>query len=161
MRSAHLHENLAISLGVGLFAVALLIAEKKPGLQTTRGIRNNNPGNIKYSEANQWIGQTGTDGTFAVFSDPVYGIRAAAVLLKNDIRAGKATVEQLITEWAPKSDDNPTGSYVEYVARAVGVQPWEPVTIQDIPDMLAAMIYFENGVQPYSLGLIQEGVALA
>lgn len=48
------------------------------------GIRNNNPGNLKYNPANAWTGQTGQDSNgFAVFSDPVYGLRAAFRVLQS------------------------------------------------------------------------------
>ena len=48
----------------------------------TIGIRNNNPCNIKHSSANNWAGQIGSNRNFCVFSSPLYGLRAAFVLIR-------------------------------------------------------------------------------
>ena len=54
--------------------------------QTTRGIRNNNPLNIKFVKRNKWTGRVPeeqkTDPLFEEFTDMVYGLRAAIVLLR-------------------------------------------------------------------------------
>ena len=34
-----------------------------------RGIRNNNPGNIEFNEANPWSGSAGHDGRFIKFKE--------------------------------------------------------------------------------------------
>lgn len=127
-----------------------------------RGIRNNNPLNIRYSAANDWQGQTGTDGEYAIFSAPEYGIRAAAKLLNNYItRYGLRSVRSIINRWAPPSENN-TGSYVDAVAKKLNVQPddvllW-PTSVNKLID---AMIHHENGIQPYSASQIEQGVLLA
>ncbi|HDF2344629.1 TPA: structural protein, partial [Morganella morganii] len=52
----------------------------------SRGIRNNNPGNIDYRPANNWKGQLPYDKSieprFCRFSAPEYGIRAIIALLR-------------------------------------------------------------------------------
>ena len=48
------------------------------------GVRNNNWLNIRYNPANDWVGQTGgDDNNYAKFDDPVSGLRAADIVLKN------------------------------------------------------------------------------
>ena len=49
-----------------------------------RGIRNNNPGNIKYNGIN-WAGLSipPSDGVFCVFTEARYGLRALGKLLRN------------------------------------------------------------------------------
>lgn len=53
----------------------------------TRGVRNNNPFNIKMSNKNNWLGKvkhsSNTDGTFEQFISMKYGLRAGVRLLKN------------------------------------------------------------------------------
>ena len=50
-----------------------------------RGIRNNNPLNIRLNPDNRWQGKVppkhNSDGAFEQFHDPIMGLRAAAVLL--------------------------------------------------------------------------------
>jgi hypothetical protein len=50
-----------------------------------RGIRNNNPLNIRLNPDNRWQGRVppkhNSDGAFEQFEDPIMGLRAAAVLL--------------------------------------------------------------------------------
>ena len=48
----------------------------------TRGIRNNNPGNIRVSK-DQWEGMTGDDGAFVIFDSPESGVRALAKNLQS------------------------------------------------------------------------------
>ena len=45
-----------------------------------RGLRNNNPLNIRKG-AQRWQGQTGNDGAFCIFESMEYGYRAAFRLL--------------------------------------------------------------------------------
>jgi hypothetical protein len=47
----------------------------------TRGLRNNNPGNIEFGSFAKKYGATGSDGRFAIFPTMVDGIRAIAELL--------------------------------------------------------------------------------
>lgn len=77
-------------------------------------LRNNNPLNIRYSSGNKWIGQTGKNKGFAVFSDMVYGWRAAIILLVKYQRTGYDTIRKIVTRWAPPSE-NDTEAYIRDV----------------------------------------------
>lgn len=127
-----------------------------------RGLRNNNPGNIEYNgTAWQGLDSPPSDGRFARFSDPVYGIRAMSRILDTyRDRHGLNTVQSIISRWAPAHENNTT-AYTDYVARRVGVDPMQPLTQSDRPAVIAAMIKMENGEQPYPMSLIEQGVALA
>ncbi len=121
-----------------------------------RGIRNNNPGNIRRGSS-RWAGMSPvqTDDAFVQFETPEYGIRAMAVLLRNYQSQGFGTIYGMIGKWAPDSDGNDSMAYAEFVAMRSGVMPSEPVELELIMvPMLAAMIQYENGVQPYSLDTI-------
>jgi hypothetical protein len=131
----------------------------------TRGERNNNPGNIE--RGSPWLGlspdQSG-DSRFAVFEEPIYGIRALAKLLLNYQRIhGLQTVEQIINRYAPPSE-NVTQSYVQSVANRLGVSPRERLNLSDPNTLMAltsAIIHHENGRVIYPREIIAQGVYLA
>lgn len=129
-----------------------------------RGIRNHNPGNIR-DTGDPWVGVTGSDGAFEVFSAPVYGLRALAkILLGYQSRYGLSTVAQLINRWAPPVE-NDTGAYVDAVARELGVSASTGVDLRASPaflaNLVAAIVRHENGQQPYAADLIARAVAMA
>lgn len=117
-----------------------------------RGIRNNNPGNLDFIAPPElpWNGQVGTDGRFGIYDTAAHGVRALAHQLLKDFRAGAQTLTDLITEWAPPSE-NDTGAYILAVSNAAGIAPDEPLDLQsNLPAVTAAIIQHENGEQPYS-----------
>jgi hypothetical protein len=130
----------------------------------TRGIINNNPGNIRLSRT-AWQGEVpGSDPAFVTFGEPQDGIRAMARVLLNYQRVhGLRTVEAIISRWAP-SEENNTAAYAEDVAKRMGVQPEDRIDISD-PAILSALcqaiIRHENGQQPYPGATIEAGVAMA
>lgn len=97
---------------------------------TPRGIRNNNPLNIRYNPRNNWVGQTGNDGQFCVFSASKYGIRAAVKILQkyagND---GKITIFEIINKWAPRTDGNNTEMYIEKVCHAMCLRETDTIDV--------------------------------
>lgn len=87
--------------------------QTKPRLP--RGIRNNNPLNIRLS-SNCWLGKVtpSTDGEFEQFKSVEYGIRAAFIILRTYIqRHGVKTIKQLIERFAPANENN----VIAYVTR--------------------------------------------
>jgi hypothetical protein len=88
-----------------------------------RGIRNNNPGNLIYTNI-KWNGKLpkdqNKDRRFEMFIAPEYGIRAMIKDLKHDIEKGKNTVPTLISEYAPKFENN-TGAYIQTVCKDLKV----------------------------------------
>lgn len=127
-----------------------------------RGFRNNNPLNIEYNEANDWVGQTGVEslGRFATFSHKKYGIRAGAKLISRYMGTyGLRTVNGIIGKWAP-SHENDTNHYAATVAARMGVSPDETIYVDDINDLIYQMVKFECG-EYLDYALIDEGCALA
>jgi len=122
-----------------------------------RGIRNNNPLNIRYNAKNQWLGQTGSDRVPAekgmcVFTSMHYGIRAAFKLLSNYGRKyGLNTVRSIITRWAPPSDDNNTEAYIKRVCDTMKCEPefvphfGTQCDMHECCLMVKGMIIVENG----------------
>jgi hypothetical protein len=110
-----------------------------PGL--TRGIRNNNPGNIAIGD--NWQGMTGNDGTFLIFADMSWGIRAIGVSLMNMINKGYDTITTLISEWSTTDQ----AAYIANVAAYTTIDPnaqlgTDPDTIQSL---IQAIVNQENG----------------
>lgn len=121
-----------------------------------RGIRNNNPLNIRENGTN-WQGRVGNDGEFVQFSMASLGVRAAARILKNyRDKYGINTVSGIINRWAPPNE-NDTQSYIESVAKKVRVSPSQTLGDSDYPNLIRAMIYHENGQQPYAADVINQG----
>lgn len=145
--------------------------------KTPRGIRNNNPLNIRKG-ADKWQGMAAAqpDTQFVTFASSIWGIRAAARLLinyqdKHDLN----TVHSIIGRWAPENGDsngakaggeykNHTAAYRKAVAVAMGVGVTERINVHEyhyLRPMLEAMVRFENGVQPYSDAEYDKALVLA
>lgn len=118
-----------------------------------RGIRNNNPLNIR--RGNNWKGerQNQTDKSFEEFVSMEYGIRAGFVLLRNYITgySGKTapfdTVRKIVMRWAPPSE-NATQRYIDFVAKDMNVSPDTKLSFKDKKTMVSlvyAMIFVECG----------------
>jgi hypothetical protein len=140
-----------------------------------RGIRNNNPGNIRWSN-DQWKGlipkDQASDKSFCVFRSPEYGIRAMARILRKYTTykgmpgVGKPnidTVREIINRWAP-AIENDTEAYIQSVAKNLGTTANAPIDVFDnaiMLKLLKAIITHENGQQPYSDAQIINGINLA
>lgn len=149
----------AAVLGLGLVLAAGAGAARM--YDTPRGIRNNNPGNLRFSVANDWLGQVGHDaGGYVIFDTPAHGLRALAILLSNyQARHGISTLEALVNRYAPSADGNDERAYVLALSAAVGVGPEEPFNITAmLAALMAAIIRHENGRNPYSLAAINSAV---
>ncbi|WP_185965303.1 structural protein [Flavobacterium franklandianum] len=116
----------------------------------SRGIRNNNPGNLIITSI-AWLGKIpipqNTDKKFEQFSSMELGIRAMFKDLINDINKGKNTVRKLINEYAPPSENN-TAQYIKDVCQSIGVQPDQQITSINQSFLLKlgkAVIKKENG----------------
>ena len=133
------------------------MAEKK----LPRGIRNNNPLNIR--KGNNWKGEVGssTDGEFEQFVSMQWGVRAGFKILKNYMTGygGRVrpltNVHDIIHRWAPPSENN-CKAYIDSVCRFSGLHEFERLQFSDRNKMLAlvdGMIRVECG-QAISLDII-------
>lgn len=121
-------------------------------MRKPRGIRNNNPLNIRCSD-NAWVGVSGKDKDgFCQFTKPEYGIRAAARILQSYWeRHGIDTLRGVITRWAPTDDGNPVDAYVTAVSIWADIDPDDTINLFDYQiayRLLMAMARFENGKPP-------------
>lgn len=123
-----------------------------------RGIRNNNPLNIRIG--NTWLGERAnpTDPAFEEFVTMEYGLRAAFLILRRYIRRyGKNSVTSIISTWAPSSENN-TIRYIDTVCSRTGLAPDEPIRYEDkvtMCQLVAAMAFVECG-QPIASSKIEK-----
>lgn len=102
----------------------------------TRGIRNNNPANLRRGSAWQGLVDkslvpvllgTSWDSAFCQFQNVQYGIRALIITLRTYVRThGLHEISDIIRRFAPPSDGNATDKYIAYVKKECrwgGVHP--------------------------------------
>lgn len=127
-----------------------------------RGIRNNNPLNIRIG--NVWLGEVSNpiDPAFEQFVTMPYGCRAAFVLFRRYIRHYHRTRLALFIEaWAPRSE-NDTTRYIDRVSKLSGIALDEELRFEDEHQMcslMAAMAIVENG-QPIKESDITAGYSM-
>lgn len=128
-----------------------------------RGIRNNNPLNIRIG--NTWLGEVNdpTDSEFEQFCSMEYGCRAAFCILRRYIKRYKLNnISQIISRWAPKNE-NATQAYIDHVCNQMGYTPDSVIEYENRDAMcklVAAMAVVENGQSiPYEK--IQKGYDIA
>lgn len=115
------------------------------GARSPRGIRNNNPGNLRYSSFSQQLGATGKDdGGFAVFDTMQQGIEAAVKLLESYAARGYDTIKSIISRWAPSSE-NDTSGYIASVAKKLGISADAHLSKNQLGGVAQAIFARENG----------------
>lgn len=134
----------------------------------TRGIRNNNPGNIRHNKANKWQGASKNqpDNEFVRFDSMVYGLRAMARLLITYQDKYKAnTISKLVKRWAPEAGDRNgsapggeytqnTKGYIAHVAALSGIGKDEVVDLHQskfLKPILKAMVFHETAGESASI----------
>lgn len=122
-----------------------------------RGLRNNNPGNIRVSSS-AWYGKipytnnkdwSGTPAnvvrSFEQFNELRYGLRALMVLLNNYyFKNGLKTVRSIITKYAP-AFENHTEAYINSVIDSVGSNAIPELTEDILIKLAKAIVKVENG----------------
>lgn len=137
--------------------------------QPIRGLVNNNPGNIRPDARYQWEGAVGVDkgekekAGFVQFATPEAGIRALTMNLMSYDAQGINTPRAIINRWAPPSDQpgKSNANYIAAVAKALGVKPTDTINVKDpavMQQLVASIIEFENGKQPYAPNVLMAGV---
>ncbi|MDL2254968.1 structural protein P5 [Parabacteroides sp. OttesenSCG-928-K15] len=128
-----------------------------------RGLRNNNPGNIRHNK-DKFQGEVvpSKDAAFKQFTSMAYGYRAMFVTLGTYLmRDRRDTIEKIITAWAPASENNTEG-YIAQVERLSGVRRDKrltPASGTDYIKIVAAMSRVENG-QAADLLEVEDGFDL-
>ena len=130
-----------------------------------RGIRNNNPLNIKRNKI-VWQGQRATqsDKTFVQFETAAMGYRAAFMILYNYINGhGWVSIDSIIKHWAPSSENN-TERYINTVVRLSKIDRHKFLMFEQVVlmcDLVRAMAIVENGYGWVDEEDLQKGYELA
>lgn len=117
----------------------------------SRGLRNNNPGNIRLS-GTRYIGEKtpSADRAFKQFRSMAYGYRAMFVILRTyQKKYGLRSISAMVRRWAPESE-NDTRAYINSVSLWSGISRDAPIDVNDKVQMcavVAAMSRMENGVK--------------
>ena len=113
-----------------------------------RGLRNNNPGNIRRNSDVFQGEKTSSDKEFKQFKSMAYGYRAIFKILSNYYRNYKLdTIRKIIGRWAPENENN-TNAYIKAVSVYAGLPADDPININDREQMIrivAGMSKVENG----------------
>ena len=104
------------------------------------------------------------DGKFCSFISPVWGIRALCRnLISHFDQRGADTITKIITIWAPPTENN-TQAYIGAVAGQSGFTADQVLnlhTYADLRSIVEAIVWHENGEQPYSNAQFDEAIKLA
>lgn len=113
-----------------------------------RGLRNNNPGNIRRNSDVFQGEKTSSDREFKQFKSMAYGYRAIFKILSNYYRNYKLdTIRKIIGRWALENENN-TNAYIKAVSDYAGIPADDPININDREQMIrivAGMSKVENG----------------
>lgn len=108
-------------------------------------VQNNNPGNMR---------PVGSKTGFQQFNTPEDGMNA----MKNDLlgkimgnspamQGKRPTLFNVISTWAPASDNNDPQAYTDFVSKQTGIQPTQMLKPGDLDKVMPAMIQYEGGNQ--------------
>ena len=138
-------QKIIIVVLVGLaLTVSLEATVDKP-----RGIRNNNPGNLRPLDSGNWDGQSGVDsGNYITFSTSAWGLRALAHnLYSYGANDGINTLSATANRWAPASENDPN-AYAATLSSVSGLGVSDTIDLTDKATNLAVMrgiVQAENG----------------
>ncbi|MCB9362319.1 hypothetical protein H6504_02695 [Candidatus Woesearchaeota archaeon] len=122
-----------------------------------RAIRNNNPGNLRYSSR-----QIDTEGGFSVFATPAEGWQALvgdlnaklsgnSQAMKNkygDYNPETTSLLQLISVYAPSEDSNNPAKYANYISRNTGYSAETKLSTIDVYLLAEYMAKYEGWEGP-------------
>lgn len=109
----------------------------------TLGEKLNNPLNIRYVDGQNWIGQTGKKAGFCKFQNVWWGVRAALMILKKYRQRGLVTIEQIISTWAPPSE-NDTEAYIKFICTKMRCKRTDEMTPEFWPCLVVWMARMET-----------------
>lgn len=127
--------------------------------RVARGIRTNNPGNLR-----SWPG-AGSSGGYATFATPEDGLKAAGRnLMGYQDKYGINTISKIINRWAPASDNNNVPAYVAAMSKSTGFGADQKLDLHDpkvLAPLISAITKHENGQNPYDADTIAKAAVAA
>lgn len=114
-----------------------------------RGIRNNNPLNIRRGD--NWLGlsKQQTDPSFCQFDSMTYALRAGLIIIrKYMMKYNLHSIHAIVSRWAPPSE-NDTNAYVKSVSSMMKIHALQTFEFSDrgrIVALVSAMCKVETGI---------------
>ena len=127
----------------------------------TRGIRNNNPLNIRYVSKTKWLGavKTKEDTEFEEFTDVHYGFRAAYItLMTYREKYNLNTINGIIHRFSPSNENN-TVNIIKQLEYMTGFDKDETLNKDDYIILIQKMAIIESGYK-FPLSLIKESISI-
>lgn len=133
----------------------------------SRGLRNNNPGNLRHGDQWQGLSAEQTDKSFCQFDSMEYGIRALLKTMQTYHKKYNIdSIDHIVARWAP-TNENDTESYINSVARQTGLVRDKKLFLDKNPALYLkiakAIAYHENGKEANQISdeVWQKGYELA
>ncbi|MFY2507504.1 structural protein P5 [Vibrio pectenicida] len=127
----------------------------------SRGIRNNNPLNIRNSNKNKWLGEVKKkrDSEFEEFVSVEFGFRAGYKTLmtyrkKYDIK----TIEGIVKRFSPPNENN-TESIINKISIMTGIPRNESIGKDEYIILIQKMAVIESG-HLFNIELIKKGISI-
>lgn len=113
----------------------------------SRGIKNNNPLNIRLGSPWKGLCKEQKDKAFCQFQRMEWGLRAAFCLLHTYAEKHRlSSIKDIISRWAPPSE-NDTTAYVRQVCLLTGFGGNQRLTEAQWPRLVKAMAKIESGAE--------------
>lgn len=125
--------------------------DDQPSGNNPKSVRLNNPGNIRDPKTGEFIHYPTKElGLAAMRDDLLIKIRGdSAAMERVHGRGYKPTIENIISVWAPPSENN-TNAYIEKVARESGIDRKQVLQPTDVERIMLPMIHMEGGLKAYN-----------
>jgi hypothetical protein len=135
--------------------LSLLVSNAIANELEPRGIRNNNPGNLRPDVWTGWPNAINADEDgYIVFKRPIDGVRAIVINLNiYKKKHGINTVSGIINRWTNDISPERRVSYIKFVSDNLGVYPDAILNLDDaltLKKLTKSIIFYENGIDPYS-----------
>jgi hypothetical protein len=147
-------KNTTLLIIIAIVLILLITFRNPINMALSRGLRNNNPGNIRLTYDSKgkkvfWIGEIeGKDKSFKTFKSLEYGYRAMFVTLNSYLKKGVNTIEKIVNRYAPAEDNNEPAAYINTVTRISGLEPNRVISSNEqLQKIIKGMSFVENGVE--------------
>ncbi|MCG7488584.1 structural protein P5 [Vibrio sp. Of14-4] len=127
----------------------------------SRGIRNNNPLNIRYSASNKWLGEVKKkhDYDFEEFISVEYGFRAAyKTLMTYRNKYNIKTIEKIIFRFSPPNE-NDTENIIKKISIMSGIPRDKIIENDEYPIIIKNMAIIESG-NSFPIKIIKKGISI-
>lgn len=115
------------------------------GSVSPMSMRQNNPGNMRSSSGEFQRFDTPEAGLDAMHRDLMLKISGSSPVMKAHYGQGyKPTLRNVISTWAPPTENN-TNGYIDFVAQHAGLDPDQPLSIEDVSKIMLPMVHMEGG----------------